>query len=619
MHSSKLIKIILDFLVWFIAGVSAYLLKYDGFDFAFLVTHSSFYILTGLLKLALIVLFGLYNYSWRFANIFDIWRPAAALLTYILIVSITDLITPSESRVIAFSMLIIESILAMVGWSLSRVLAKFILLRIVFKNRVNALKNIYQQDILIVGAGEVGAAIVHDIRFNALKNLNIVGFLDDDPQKQKQYILGKRVLGRTDQLEDIIKSHNINKIIIAHPEAPGSFIKKIVTQAQKWNIDYAIIPKMGEIVSGKISYKMIRNVKVEDLLSREPIHLDTNTIKSYISDKVILVTGAGGSIGSELVRQIIKFKPTDIILLGRGENSIFELYQTIKSQILDINLHICICDIRNKIQLEKIFKTHKPEIVFHAAAHKHVFMMEQNPAEAVQNNIMGTKNLVDLSLKYHVNHFINISSDKAVNPTSVMGATKRITEMLVQFGAENAQPDQYFVSVRFGNVLGSRGSVLNIFRKQLEMGGPITVTHPEVQRYFMTIPEASQLVLQAGAILKNGALYILEMGEPVKIIDMAKDLIRLYGLVPDKDIEIVITGLLEGEKILEELVNDDEETIKTDYKKINTIQLCRLPQNLMSKVDILISKSEILDSDAIKNEIFILANNVKNDIKGEAV
>ena len=328
------------------------------------------------------------------------------------------------------------------------------------------------------------------------------------------------------------------------------------------------MPGIYELLSGSVDIKRMREVEIQDLLGRPPIRLDTASILGYLENKTVMITGAGGSIGSEIVRQVCRFHPKELILFGHGENSIFQLERELERDWPDVAYHSVIGAIQNGVRLDYIFNRYKPQVIFHTAAHKHVPLMELNPEEAVFNNIIGSKNLVNLALKYGVSHFVNISTDKAVNPTSVMGSSKRMVEHIVQDAARKADEHQTFVSVRFGNVLGSRGSVIPTFKKQIAAGGPVTVTHPDMVRYFMTIPEASQLVLQASAQGTNGDIYILDMGEPVKIVDLARDLIKLSGFEPETDIQIVFTGIRPGEKMYEELMTNEERGGETPHEKI---------------------------------------------------
>lgn len=425
--------------------------------------------------------------------------------------------------------------------------------------------------VLIIGAGDAGAMLLREIERYHIANRQVVGFIDDDKNKTGKILLGVKVLGTRNELVKIAAEKGIDEIIIAMPSVKGKEIKAIISICKETNCKLTILPGLYEIIEGKVSISQLRPVDIEDLLGRDPVKLDTTAVKEYLAGKIVLITGAGGSIGSEIVRQVAKMQPKKLLLLGKGENSIYEITQELKINCPEVKTVPIIADIRDKERIKAIMDYFKPQVVFHAAAHKHVPLMEYQPAEAVRNNILGTKVVADEAAAHNVETFVMISTDKAVNPTSVMGCTKRVAEMYVQ--SMNKNSGTRFVAVRFGNVLGSRGSVIPLFKKQIAKGGPVTVTHPDMKRYFMTIPEASQLVLQAGAMAKGGEVFVLDMGEPVRIYDLAKDLITLSGLIPDKDIEIKITGLRPGEKLFEELLSAEDGTEKTTHKKIFTARI----------------------------------------------
>ncbi|WLR41577.1 nucleoside-diphosphate sugar epimerase/dehydratase [Bacillus carboniphilus] len=421
--------------------------------------------------------------------------------------------------------------------------------------------------VLIVGAGSAGTMVARQLLRNQDSELCPVAFVDDDPKKQRLEIFNIPIAGTIHEIESIVKEYTIHKIIIAIPSLKRSEISTIFEQCIKTNVKTQIIPLLEDLIEGKVSVNQLRDVQVEDLLGRESVRLDDKGISGTVTGKTILVTGAGGSIGSEICRQVIKYKPKKIVLLGHGENSIYhiemELLNCFKNKV---ELLTEIADIQDRDKIFSIIEHHQPTIVYHAAAHKHVPLMERNPEEAIKNNIIGTKNVVEASDTFGVDTFVMVSTDKAVNPTNVMGATKRVAEMIVQHYASISKTK--FVAVRFGNVLGSRGSVIPLFKKQIQSGGPITVTHPEITRYFMTIPEASRLVIQAGALAKGEEIFVLDMGEPVKIVDLAKNLIVLSGYSLD-DIEIKFTGLRPGEKMYEELLNENEVQQEQVFPKIH--------------------------------------------------
>lgn len=422
--------------------------------------------------------------------------------------------------------------------------------------------------VLIAGAGEAGTLLAREMLRHPEAGLVPVGYLDDALAKQRLRLAGLRVWGGLDDLPRVARRLRADEVLIAIPSAPGEVVRRVVDAARAAGVGYRIMPALHEILSGRVSIGELREVDLEDLLRREPVRLDLDEIARYLEGRVVLVTGAGGSIGSELVRQALRFGPREVILLGHGENSLFALSQELDRRRPRPPYRAVVADVRLREDLEAVFREMKPQVVFHAAAHKHVPLMEENPGAAVRNNVVGTANLVELALDHGVERFVNVSTDKAVNPTSVMGATKRVAEYLVHRAARRAAPGQAFVSVRFGNVLGSRGSVVPTFRDQIRRREPVTVTHPEMKRYFMTIPEAAQLVLQAGGLGDNGAVYVLDMGEPVRILDLAEDLIRLSGLEPGVDIPIVFTGVRSGEKLFEEILTAEEGTVASRHEKI---------------------------------------------------
>jgi FlaA1/EpsC-like NDP-sugar epimerase len=434
----------------------------------------------------------------------------------------------------------------------------------------NTVSDDRRKRVLVIGAGEAGSLVVREMLRHPETGLKPVGFLDDNRRKVGQQIASVPVLGTSADLERTLKDQDIDEVLIAIPSAEGKVVRSLVNRinATKSSVKYRTIPGVYELLTGKISINRIRDVEIEDLLRRPSIKLDMEKILGYIEGKTVMVSGSGGSIGSEIVRQVCRFRPKELILFGHGENSIYQLERELDRDWPDIAYHSVIGALQNGVRLDYVFRHYKPQVVFHTAAHKHVPLMESNPEEAVFNNIIGSKNLVNLALKHNVSHFVNISTDKAVNPTSVMGASKRMVEYIVQDASKRAKDQQQFVSVRFGNVLGSRGSVIPVFKQQIAAGGPVTVTHPDMVRYFMTIPEAAQLVLQASGQGKNGEIYILDMGEPVKILELARDLIKLSGLEPDVDIPIVFSGMRPGEKLFEELMTQDEQTASTNHEKI---------------------------------------------------
>lgn len=512
-------------------------------------------------KIIIFSLFGVYRSIVRFIQTYDVVTLIKANIFTTLFFVVVIFIFQSEIFLFPRSVVIIDFILTFIFILGLRYIEKY-LLRPVDRNTV-----LEPQRVLVMGAGEAGSMVLREIRNHPESGMKIIGFIDDDKQKQNMSIGGKKVIGNRDSIPAKIKKNNIDLIIIAIPSAPPGEINQIVSICEKTKAKLKIVPSTYDIIKGDVKFEQIRNIKIEDLLGREEIKFENKNIEKYIKNRVILITGAGGSIGSEISRQVAFFKPCKIILLGKGENSIFDIHFELTKKYPKLNVIPLICDIRDKDKIETIFNTLKPDIVFHAAAHKHVYLMELYPDEAFRNNVMGTLNLAESAIRNKAKRFVFISTDKAVRPTSVMGITKRISEKII-LGYMSQKKITKFVAVRFGNVLGSRGSVVPIFKKQIKQGGPLTVTHPEIKRYFMTIPESVQLVLEAGGYAKGGEIFILDMGEPIKIADLAKTMIKLAGFEVGKDIKIKYTGLKPGEKMFEELVIDDKEVNRTKYEKI---------------------------------------------------
>ncbi len=559
-------KIALDALGWLIATPMAFLIRYDwtfpaGSFWSITLTTLSLFAL----KLVAARVFTLYRNSWSrvaFRDLSDVLRAVGGVA----VIGSVVLLWLGPITGVPRSVALIDGLLTLFIMSGMRAAARY-----QHEARVGQPgSKSGRKAVLVIGAGEAGTLIVREMLRHPEMGLQPVGFLDDDLKKVGYRIATVPVLGTTDDIKRLVQRYKVDEVLIALPSSDGRVVRDIVGRIEgaKTGLKYRIMPGVYELLSGQVGINRIREVQIEDLLRRPPVELDTAAISSYIKGKVVMVTGAGGSIGSELVRQICRFQPKELVLFGRGENSIYTLECELDRNWPDIPYQSVIASVQHIVRLDYVFRRYKPEVVFHAAAHKHVPLMEQNPEEAVFNNIIGSRNLVTLSLKYGVSHFVNISTDKAVNPTSVMGASKRIIERIVQSAAVRSRPDQKFVSVRFGNVLGSRGSVIPVFKQQILSGGPVTVTHPDMTRYFMTIPEASQLVMQAAGQGRNGEIYILDMGEPVRIVDLAKDLIKLSGFEPDVDIPIAFSGIRPGEKLYEELMTNEERGAATAHEKI---------------------------------------------------
>jgi len=420
---------------------------------------------------------------------------------------------------------------------------------------------------LIVGAGDAGETLLREIHRSAAAQYDVIGFVDDDPLKQNVSIHGIPVLGTVAELPKICTEQNIDEIAIAMPSASHKQLRRVIQICTGTKIKFRTVPSLTDIASGKYRVSQIRDVDINDLLGREAVQLDLASIEAFIKNKVVFVTGAGGSIGSEMCRQICNFGPNHLLLVEQAENPLFYIEIELNRQFPKVRKTAVICDITDNVRIDQLFRKYRPDVVIHAAAHKHVPLMELNPGESVKNNVLGTKVVADAADKYGTSNFVMISTDKAVNPTSIMGSTKRIAEMYIQNLGSNSRT--HFVTVRFGNVLGSDGSVIPIFKRQIAEGGPVTVTHPEMRRYFMTIPEASQLVLQAATMGKGGEIFVLDMGEPVKIVDLARELITLSGFKPQEEIDIAFVGPRPGEKLFEELLIDGEDVQPTRHPKIN--------------------------------------------------
>jgi len=559
-----------------LALVAAYLLRFD-----FQLSPSNLEQIKHLivpfvcLKLSIFLAFGLYRGMWRYTSLKDIWRLAQAC-AFASIVLVSWLAFVYHFARFSRAVLLLDLMLTFMFTAWFRVMVRYVsglsqggslavnFSRLRPRNRLKPQKNV-----VIIGAGQGGEKILREIFDNPHLKYNVIGFLDDDPKKIGRSIYGIRVLGRADELPLIAGRHEIYEVFIAIPSASGKQIRRIVGICDDCGVAYKTLPGIGEIMDGKVSIKALRDVGYEDLLGRPPVRLDTSEIAQYLTGRSVLVTGCGGSIGSELCRQIIRFDPRKLILVDAGEANLYQILMELEHEKGFHNYCAILGDVRNRKLLESVFTQYSPEVVFHAAAYKHVPMIERNPWEAIFNNVLGSKVIMETAAKNGVERFVLVSTDKAVRPTNVMGASKRIAELIMLSLQDNSTR---FMGVRFGNVVGSSGSVVPLFRRQIECGGPVTVTHPEVTRYFMTIPEAAQLILQAGSMGEGGEIFILEMGSPVKIVDMARDLIRLSGKEPDEDIEIIFTGLREGEKLYEELITVGEGIVATPHEKIMVLR-----------------------------------------------
>lgn len=548
----RIFMLMLDGCTAIIASCLALLIRFDfNIDSVTPVFLDSIwnYMPIGLLTVYIVYYsFRLYHSMWQFIGVVELENiiMAGVVVSVIQTIGLNVLSYPvPRSYYILYAVFLI-SITA-----LTRVSYRTI--RIAFRRRRNEGQG---ESVMVIGAGEAANMIIREIMTSRHVNKTVKCVIDDDYHKKGNYIHGVKVVGNRDTILLNAEKYGITEIIIAMPSVSKKVISEIVGICKETGCKLKTLPGMYQLMNGEVSTAQLRNVDVEDLLGREPIKVDLQSIMGYVADKVVMVTGGGGSIGSELCRQIVAYKPKQLIIIDIYENNAYDIQQELKHSFPNLNLVVLIASVRNTKRIDQIFETYHPDIVYHAAAHKHVPLMEDSPNEAIKNNVFGTLKVVRAADKYEAKKFVLISTDKAVNPTNIMGATKRICEMIVQ--TYNKRSKTEFVAVRFGNVLGSNGSVIPLFKKQIEEGGPVTVTHPDVIRYFMTIPEAVSLVLQAGAYAKGGEIFILDMGEPVKILDLANNLIRLSGYVPNEEIAVTFTGLRPGEKLYEELLMKEE-------------------------------------------------------------
>ena len=553
-----IIMIIIDAFLINAAIYCALLLRFDSsIPIEYLHTFFVLSPLVTAVNLILMIIFKLYNRIWQYASIGELLSILGATTgsAIIIIACIEFFSLPTLPRSVY--------ILSWVGINLFIGISR-LSWRLFRDYHLNV--NRTGQRVLIVGAGDAGALLVREIQSNPDLGLQAVAFVDDDPSKIDKMMLGLPVKGNRSEIPGLVEHLNIDEIIIAMPSVGGQVVREIIDICKQSSASLKILPNIYRSANGANMISHLRNVQMEDLLGRDPVAIDLMQVSGYIHNKTVLITGAGGSIGSELCRQIVRFQPRLLVIMDFCENNLFDIEMELKDLDLESEITMELLDVKHRDNLEAAFIKYRPQVIFHAAAYKHVPIMERHPEEAMYNNVLGTRNVAELSDKYGAETFILISSDKAVNPSSVMGATKRIAELLIK--DINRSSSTRFAAVRFGNVLGSRGSVIPTFKKQIERGGPVTVTHPDMKRYFMTIPEAVELVIQAGAIAAGGEVFVLDMGAAVKIADLAKDLIRLYGYEPGRDIEITYTGIRPGEKLYEELFSGREEMAATRHERI---------------------------------------------------
>ncbi|MGD0020748.1 MAG: nucleoside-diphosphate sugar epimerase/dehydratase [Smithellaceae bacterium] len=563
------------------------------------------------MKIIVFLSSGIYRGMWRYTSIRDFWLLArACLLSTLLILAV--ILYMSGFKGYSRAIFIVDGALTflLIGGKLMAIrsyFARYANPRI----REELFPKVTYKKVLIIGAGAAGEKILREIFENNQLHYKVIGFIDEDPQKKGRSIHGVHVLGNLGIITSVLEKEGVTEILIAIPSAKGDQIRNIVETCKDCNVSYKILPGIGELIDGRVSIKILRDISYEDLLGRPPVQLDTTGIRGYLDGKSVLITGCGGSIGSELCRQVIKYRPSCLILLDASEMNLFNIQMELQNER---DFHKCeaiLGHVQDKNLMNDIFKKYKLQVVFHAAAYKHVPMQEKNPWEAVFNNIIGSRVTMDISIKHHVERFVLVSTDKAVRPTNVMGASKRVTELIMQSVQGN---DTRLMAVRFGNVVGSSGSVIPIFRRQIEQGGPVTVTHPEINRYFMTIPEAAQMILQAGAMGEGGEVFILRMGTPVKIADMARDLIRLSGKEPDVDIKIIFTGLRDGEKLYEELITVGEDILPTGHEKIMVLRSNYQPGEgniLQESRKILGNKIDELMEDALRHDARAIKKTLK--------
>jgi FlaA1/EpsC-like NDP-sugar epimerase len=576
-----------DLLLLAAAPFVAYAIRFEGLTWGAADTQTAllYAALSVVLKLGIFLPFGLYSRLWRRASIPDLTKIVQATATSTGTCALLGLLAlPAlglTSIRVPISVVMLDAF-----FTVTAVAAPRLLIRGLDTLQQLARAN-HGRRALIVGAGAAGEMILRELQTNPQLHLTPVGFVDDDPRKHNYRLNDIPVLGPLSDTGAIIARYNIDEIVIAMPTAPGRAVRGVVRAAVDAHIPTRTVPALFEILSGRVSLSHLRKVEIQDLLRREPVQTDVELVRTIVSGQSVLVTGAGGSIGSELARQLAALGPRHLTLLGNGENEIFDILNELQAAHPKLQLNSVIADVRDAPRMRSVFRRFRPHAVFHAAAHKHVPLMEQNVADAVTNNVLGTANVVDCAADCGAQHFVLISTDKAVRPTSVMGATKRVAEMVVQQAA--ARYGRNFVSVRFGNVLGSRCSVVPIFLGQIQAGGPLTITHPEMRRYFMTIPEAVQLVLQASALGRGGEVFVLDMGEPIRILDLATDLVRLSGLEVGRDIEIRYTGIRPGERLYEEPFFRHEEVLPTKHPKVLRAKNGDVPATVSSSVQSLVT------------------------------
>ena len=560
-------------------SISLFLAYYLRFDLSAIPKSFSdnvlmLLVVSVVLKIAVFIPFKLYKSLWRYAGMYEL---VSVFLASVITNGILFVYIAFVERLAPRSIFVIAGMIDVFFIGGSRLVYR--LYRRLVLGRVIKIDNLKR--VLVFGAGDAGAMIAKEMELHPELKYKLIAFMDDSPDKIGRKVNGIPILGGVEDVSDIVDKKSIDEIILAIPSAKPAVINNIYEQCSKTSCKVKILPSMSQLIDETIMLKKIKDVDIEDLLGRDPVMVDLENVAGYLGGKVVLVTGGGGSIGSELCRQIASYGPKRLLMLDNYENNLYSILNELNAKYPELDNVPIIANVRELERLSEIFNEYKPSIVFHAAAHKHVPLMESHPEEAIKNNVFGTWNVASCADKYKADRFVLISTDKAVNPTNVMGATKRIAEMIIQ--ALNTKSKTEYVAVRFGNVLGSNGSVIPLFKEQIEHGGPVTVTHPDITRFFMTIPEAVQLVIQAGAMAEGGEIFVLDMGEPVKIMDLAKNLIRLSGFEPNEDIDIEITGLRPGEKLYEELLMNEEGLKATRHNKIFVAQPLHTDYELLKR------------------------------------
>jgi len=592
----------------------AYILRFDGLPptAADTATAIAFALAVVPIKLAVFVFTGLYRRIWSYASVAEVERIIVGVAIATICSSFLGLvILPSTGLVplrVPVSVVALDALLTGV---------LIITPRLFFRMRTwHARRRRRDDDMraVIVGAGAAGQMIAKELLTNPQLGLYPVAFVDDDPRKNRLRLHEIPVVGRIADIGRVAHERDAGAVVIAIPSAPGSVIRRIVQEAVNSGLKTRTLPPLSDVLSGRAAPSSLRDVQIEDLLRREPIRTDLAAVRNLAKGRTVLITGAGGSIGSELCRQLAQLEPARLIILGHGENSIFDIQAELRASYPKLNVSPMIADVRDQRRMHAIFDDTRPFAVFHAAAHKHVPLMEENVVEAITNNVHGTTNVVNAAIDAGVEHFVLISTDKAVRPTSIMGATKRLAERVVQHAA--VAHGRNFVSVRFGNVLGSRGSVVPTFFRQIRAGGPVLVTHPEMRRYFMTIPESVQLVLQAGTLGLGGEVFVLDMGEPVKIVDLATDLIRLCGFEPGKDIDVQFTGIRPGEKLYEEMFFHEEHAVPTNHPKLLRAKKAGIPEGLMRRIERLVAATDTSDEEELREMLIALVPDFQREATG---